>query len=238
MAKGLQAMELTMTPAFDERGSILDMEAGKRELLHEMKVTKGSRFNAAERLRRRDRRMITITAFASVYVIVLTIMPLFFHVGEAITGVLNAITICFSIIILASSLLQYSNNDPVRAEQHHRCALEINALRRELRATESTNYQILFESGKRYDEILQKYSLNHDPIDFIKYKLEHPHEYPDQGREKDRADTEELEGIWSFGKRVVIAMTTATIFAALISVAQSIVKNFPNLSSLLDRLSP
>src|SRR5450759_944028 len=90
-------------------------------LLQEMNITKGSRFNAAERLRRRDRKRTTITAFASVYVVILTIIPTLFHLSDALGNIINVIIIVFSIVILTSSLLQYSSGDPVRAEQHHRC---------------------------------------------------------------------------------------------------------------------
>jgi hypothetical protein len=155
-----------------------DVARARDELLSEMKVTKGCRFNASKRLERRDKRMITITAFASVYVILLTVLPLFFHVGEILGNAVTATVIVFSLIILASSLLQYSNNDPVRAEQHHRCGLEVNALRRALRATDNCSMTVIAEYSKRYDDIIQKYGLNHDDIDFDKYKIEHPLEYP------------------------------------------------------------
>jgi SMODS and SLOG-associating 2TM effector domain family 5 len=121
----------------------IDIEKERSLLLQEMKVTKGSRFNAAERLRRRDRSRTTITAFASVYVIILTIIPVTFHLPDTIVNIMNIIIIVFSIVVLTSSLLQYSSGDPVRAEQHHRCALEINALWRELRTGEPSTISII-----------------------------------------------------------------------------------------------
>ncbi len=42
-----------------------EIEKVRRDLVQEMKITKGCRFNASKRLERRDKRMITITAFAS-----------------------------------------------------------------------------------------------------------------------------------------------------------------------------
>jgi hypothetical protein len=174
--------------------------------------------------------MITITAFASVYVILLTVLPLFFHVSEFLTSSVNAATIVFSLIILASSLLQYSNNDPVRAEQHHRCALEVNALRRELRSAENCSSVMVAEFGKRFDEILQKYSINHDDIDFDKYKVEHPDEYP-----KGVTDSEKKE----VARKVERAQSwTAFVLAAMSTIAAAVASSaaYVPLMNFLSRL--
>ena len=148
-------------------------DKNKADLLEEMKSTCGARFNASKRLECRDKKAISISAIASVGVIIFTIISSSFHIGETISGLMNVTTIILSIIILVSSLLQYSNNDPVKAERHHRCALEINALRRELRASEPCSSNLLLEFGRRYDGILQRYNLNHDDVDYAKYKMDH-----------------------------------------------------------------
>ncbi|HYH39432.1 MAG TPA: SLATT domain-containing protein [Azospirillum sp.] len=205
----------------------MDLEEKRTNLLREMKITKGARFNAAERLGRRDRRMITITAFASVYVILLTILPMFVPMEGLFVNISNFITIIFSLIILAASLLQYSNNDPVRAEQHHRCGLEINALRRALRAAEPITKEIIFEHGQKYDEILQKYGINHDPADLLKYKAEHPDEFPtehvhvEQNERRDEARDNLLSRIIISMSAVVIGMG-ASVAVSLIAESNTV----------------
>lgn len=183
-----------------------------------MKATAGCRFNAAKRLEKRDRRMISLSAFTSVYVILLSVLPLFFEVGIVIAKILTAITIIFSLIILASSLLQYSNNDPVRAEQHHRCALEINALRRQLRSTEVCDMEVLNRYSGTYDGIIQKYGINHLDIDFYKYKLDHPDEYyvvtVDSKRISERKERLKSELV----ENLLVVMGAATGFAVLSSL--------------------
>ncbi len=200
-----------------------DIVKARDDLLSEMKVTKSCRFNASKRLERRDKRMITITAFASVYVILLTILPLFFHVGEALSNTVTATIILFSLVILASSLLQYSNNDPVRAEQHHRCGLEVNALRRAFRAVDNCSMAVIAEYSRRYDEIIQKYGLNHDDIDFDKYKIEHPLEYPAAataaGEKKDAAKRVSREQQWA--ELAVAFMSSLSAAIALAGLAAS-----------------
>jgi hypothetical protein len=213
-----------------------EIEEEKRQLLQEMKVTKGSRFNAAERLGRRDRLINQMTAFVSGCVIIVTLLPVYFQVGATATSVVSFATIAFSIFILAMSLLQYSNSDPVRAEQHHRCALEINGLRRELRSSKISTREELLLFTRRFDDILQKYSVNHETIDFDRYKQEHPDEYPDviTVRKSDKMDlsidTSVERLARSSGK--IAAVVTASIIASL--AGKAAYEALPYLSKIAD----
>lgn len=69
--------------------------------------------------------------------------------------------------MLVSSLLQYSSGDVVSAEQHHRAGLELSEIARELAIRlpiiEDTE---LLAMASRYSATLQKYSINHDDVDF------------------------------------------------------------------------
>jgi hypothetical protein len=140
-----------------------------------MNVTKGSRFNASKRLEGRDRRMALLIALASALVIALTFMSTAYRLPLAVVSDLNVVTMVASVLILAVSLIQYSNDDAVNAEQHHRCGLEINELRGQLQAEhESISEENLREFARRYARILDKYSVNHDVVDYDRYRLDHP----------------------------------------------------------------
>jgi hypothetical protein len=155
------------------------METARDKLLKSFKSTSGSRFNAAKRLENHDKRLTRLTAFASAYVIILTIFPYFFKLTTGIADLYNFVTVVFSIVILVSSLLQYSSNNIVNAEQHHRSALEINELQRQLLVLgDSPKPEELSEFTNRYNAILQKYSVNHDTVDYRQYLLERPEENP------------------------------------------------------------
>ena len=144
-----------------------------------LKVTAGCRFIAAKRLANHDKKLTRVTALASSYVIGLTILPYFMKLSMQIADLYNLVTVGLSIVILVSSLLQYSNGDVVNAEQHHRSALEINELRRLLMLkAETAKEKELEDFTDRYNPVLQKYSINHDDIDFQQYKLERPEMYP------------------------------------------------------------
>ena len=146
-----------------------------KDLLYRMEVTKGSRFNASKRLEGRERRMALLIALASALVIALTFMSTAYRLPPAVVSDLNVVTMVASVLILAVSLIQYSNNDAVNAEQHRRCGLEINELRGQLQSMqEPVSEDNLREFSRRYAHILDKYSVNHDLVDYDRYRLDHP----------------------------------------------------------------
>lgn len=148
------------------------------DLLHRMNVTKGARFNAARRLEGRDRKMALVVALASALVIALTFVPFAYQLPKVVIADLSVATMVASVLILAVSLVQYSNNDAVNAEQHHRCGLEINELRGELAAKgDGIDAEGLQRFTERYARILDRYSVNHEGVDFDRYRLEHPEKY-------------------------------------------------------------
>ncbi|GGE05227.1 hypothetical protein GCM10011529_09540 [Polymorphobacter glacialis] len=80
----------------------------------------------------------------------------------------------------------------------HRCALDINELRRE------GNALLLEQADKdapdfvrRYSSVLQKWSINHSESDFLKYKYEHRWEFEDL---RDLSDV----GLWTQKARLAV----------------------------------
>lgn len=154
------------------------MHEAIQDLLRSFKITAGSRFNAGKRLDAHDRRLTILTAFTSSYVIILTVAPYIMPLSKSVGDLLNFLTVALSIIILISSLIQYSSGNTVKAEQYHRSALEINELRRELKLKAVTISEVEFlDISKRYNHVLQKYSINHDDVDFQRYQLERPQDF-------------------------------------------------------------
>lgn len=150
-----------------------------QELLRSMKITAGSRFNACKRLESLDRRLTAFTAMSSAFVIGLTILPYFVSLPKEVSDYLNLATVVLSVVVLVSSLLQYSSSNTVKAEQYHRSALEINELRRELKFQEPTiSDEDFLKISREYSAVLQKYSINHEDIDFFRYQLERLEDFP------------------------------------------------------------
>lgn len=154
------------------------METPAEKLLKSLKSTAGANFIAAKRLENHDRRLTRLTAFASSYVIILTALPYFFKLPSTTATTYDLVTLVFAVVILISSLLQYSNNNIARAEQHHRSGLEVNELHRLLLVEgENPSKETLVDFTKRYSSILQKYSINHDELDYSKYQVDRPEEH-------------------------------------------------------------
>ncbi|TPK42628.1 MULTISPECIES: SLATT domain-containing protein [unclassified Mesorhizobium] len=187
----------------------------KDQLLKEMKRGKGSRFNASKRLEKRDQTRTNIVAYASVSVIVLTLLPVFFSTARWLESLIALLTVGMSLLILAFSLLQAQAQDPVKADQFHRCATEINELRRRLRAKPEVDSAELELFGRDYDAILRRYSINHDDVDYDRYRVEHPDEFPGSN-EKQQADAKRhVTNVDRLMSGIGAAVITATVASAL-----------------------
>lgn len=184
----------------------------REQLLKEMKRAKGCRFNASKRLERRDAKRTSIVAWASVSVIIITLLPVFLPVAEWFKSLVSLSTIAMSLAVLAFSLLQAQSNDPVKADQFHRCATEINELRRQIRHSEIDRDSLITYS-KDYDSILRRYSINHDEIDYENYIITHLDEFPDYKEENNKIKNlsknelllENLQKIIAFGVLGLVA---------------------------------
>lgn len=184
------------------------------KLLKDMKRTKGVRFNASKRLEETERKTTRNTAYASVAVVVITLLPIFFSMGQILENSIALLTVALSIFILASSLLQSSNSGQVKADQFQRCALEVNSLRRELGSAPETADIAGFAA--RYDEILRRYNINHDQVDYDQYRLEHPDEFPALAAEETKVARSNLSKEWrryDFVARAIATMTVAVLIA-------------------------
>ncbi|MCQ8240130.1 SLATT domain-containing protein [Rhizosaccharibacter radicis] len=165
----------------DNEDSALD--ADKRDLSWRMKTTAGSRFNSAERLQKRDKRINVLNAVASAAVIFLSVVPLTLKTNEWVTAAITLLTIFASIMILVTALVQYASEDAVKGAKLHSSGLEITALRRKISYGQISDRQEFMAIVDKYDSILAKYP-NHDSPDYERYRKEHPDEFdnkPERG---------------------------------------------------------
>lgn len=159
--------------------ALVDPETPRDELLKSTKRTKGVRFNASKRLEKSEKTKTSVIAYASASVIVLTILPAFFSLPSFVTSFLALATVGMSVVILAATLIQNSDAGMVKSDQFHRCALEVNALRRRILTDEGADSEQLAIYATQYNEIMQRFGLNHDPVDYEQYRQEHLDEFPE-----------------------------------------------------------
>jgi hypothetical protein len=147
------------------------------KLVDAMKETTRSRFKAHRRLQSLDRKLTWLTALASSYVVIITVSPCYLNYSATAIKQFDLLTVALSIIIIVTSLLQFASQNGVVAEQHHRCALEINEVRRDLEFAGS--HADVSPYTARYNAALQKYSVNHEDVDYNRVRLERRHEHPE-----------------------------------------------------------
>lgn len=153
-----------------------ELQTTEQKFVRGMKDTARSRFKAHRRLLRMEQKLTRITALSSSLVIALTVMPYIFQGPVQIANLINFVAICVSIIILIASLLQYSNQNSIMAEQHHRSALEINELIRIFELKQNPSEEDFNNLAKNYNFLLQKYSVNHEEEDYHQVVIERRHE--------------------------------------------------------------
>lgn len=200
-------------------GEMNTSESAREKLLKDMKRTKGVRFNASKRIEENERKTTRNTAYASVAVIVVTLLPVFFPMGQVLENAVALTTVALSIFILASSLLQSAHAGQVKADQFQRCALEVNSLRRELSAAPE-DVDLGAYSG-RYDEILRRYNINHDQVDYDQYRLEHPDEFPTLAPEETKNARSNIANEGKFSELAAKAIAVATLGMVLAAATSS-----------------
>ena len=192
------------------------MNETTKDLLRSLKATASSRFNASKRLSHVDSRLTALTAFTSAFIIALTILPKFIELPHGGQNWLELTTIALSIIILASSLLQNSSNFAVKSELFHRSALEIQQLKRELQFKSSNLSEAEFDSiSKKYNDILQIYSINHEDVDFYRHQVEYHKDYTLGWVEK----VSKRAQIWCAYMYPSVILATLTVFLVALTFA-------------------
>ncbi len=204
-------------------------EVAREKLLKDMKRTKGVRFNASKRVEESEVRATKNTAYASVAVIVVTLLPVFFSMTQFLENSIALLTVALSIFILASSLIRSSNSGLVKAEQFQRCALEVNSLRRELDS--SPKNANLPEFAAKYDEILKRYNINHEQSDYDQYRLEHPDEFPEYAQEELKTARDNLKQVNRITNSISISIVVATLIAAATAILSA-----PEVSDALGKI--
>lgn len=143
------------------------------ELYDRLWKVKSARFNAANRLRRTYLLSSYSTNLLSVYIIILSVFPVFdFIKNESYIKILGFVTVCVSIILLVFVLMESSMQYNLKSERFHDCGKKIDRLFKKFEFVkenkeidEDERYKQYYKIQKKYDEIIELHE-NHNPIDF------------------------------------------------------------------------
>ena len=152
-----------------------------KELDYKMWTTRGCRYNADRRLKKKSTLSLATISFLSIYVLVLSLIPFFslFNLSTNNREYISFFSVVLSIFILVLSLLEASKEYSIKAERLYSCANSINCLMGDLKLALSTiddNDRLEIEIKRIHDEyhrLINCYKENHESVDFEAFKLEH-----------------------------------------------------------------
>jgi hypothetical protein len=141
-------------------------------------VTKGARFNAHRRLTAKHHSFLAATAFMSVYVVFLQLIPIFLPADRVGVDehILSLVTAFLAIAILVLSLLEHGRSYQLRAERLHKCGMELNDLYDELENRKNSGAatpDVVDGISQRYHQALRSIPENHEPIDNLLFRAQH-----------------------------------------------------------------
>jgi hypothetical protein len=143
--------------------------------------TQGARFNAARRLRYRERlSTVSIALFSMVGIV----LPLIF-IGSPRSNRFAAVSVCLSLFVLVISLLDGANRYQIKAERLHQNAVALGELQGRLRSLLSDcpdggpSPDEVAKVRKEYESKVRECPENHEPIDdkFFRAQRRHSPEF-------------------------------------------------------------
>lgn len=150
------------------------------ELYDKIWKTKGARFNAYERLRRRQRRSFYATGFLSAYLIIINLLQPFGLINLPQDSlIISFISVSLSIMLLVFVIIENAAEYNLKGDNFHNCAKELGRVFNNLHSLieKKDDTQSKFDDlSSKYSDIIDKYD-NHSPIDYEVHKTKHPNDF-------------------------------------------------------------
>jgi SMODS and SLOG-associating 2TM effector domain family 5 len=146
------------------------------QLATAMYKTRGARFQAAIRLRIREKCGNGIIAYLSLYLVALSVTSVTFsgRFTDADGRFIGVLTTVVSLGVVIFALLEYASGLGIRSERLHANALQISALMRQLEAELVRDPHRLWEMeslSEKYERAISETYVNHAEKDFKKFLL-------------------------------------------------------------------
>lgn len=145
-------------------------------LLSRFKQTKGARFQASRRHKKRSRASIWSIVFLSLYVFSISVVLVIFseNLTQTEGKILNFFNILMSAFILALSAIEHGKRHDLRAEMFLKCAQGVSDLQDQVQidiATFNQTPEILKDRIDAYQRLITNFSDNHSNMDFQTYRI-------------------------------------------------------------------
>ena len=147
--------------------------------------TRGSRFNAYRRLKRRQQVSIFSISVLSVYGISIPVIQAVLDTTSCpkTNDLYTVISLTLSVFILVLSLLEGANNYAGKSEKMHTNAVKISSLYSELEVlmirdqNPSSLIEKVVDIQRRYSEIIEECPENHEPEDYLEFQIQHRNDF-------------------------------------------------------------
>jgi hypothetical protein len=144
------------------------------QLLAAMRTVKAARFNAAERLERKNTVSLFAMSMVSLYFVGLSVWQAVYAstLGEATNRLVTLVSIMSSIFTLVLALIEAMNDYRMKAHHMHACALAVNDLYHELQLMPRLDAGQVQEFRLRYNAAVRSCPFNHARVDYLMARAE------------------------------------------------------------------
>jgi hypothetical protein len=139
------------------------------QLARTMQIVKAARFNAAERLERKQLASQVALSVVALYFVGLSVWQALYapDLSERVNRLITLVSIVSSVFTLVLALIEAMNDYKIKAHHMQTCALEVNDLLQELRLADPRDVATVQEFRRRYNAIVRGCPFNHARIDYL-----------------------------------------------------------------------
>ena len=144
------------------------------QLLAAMRTVKAARFNAADRLERKNTVSLFAMSMVSLYFVGLSVWQAVYAstLDEATNRLVTLVSIMSSIFTLVLALIEAMNDYRMKAHHMHACALAVNDLYHELQLLRPLDVVQVQEFRLRYNAAVRSCPYNHARVDYLMARAE------------------------------------------------------------------
>jgi conflict system pore-forming effector with SLATT domain len=144
------------------------------QLLLAMRTVKAARFNAAERLERKNTISLFAMSMVSLYFVGLSVWQAVYAaaIDDAANRLITLVSIMSSVFTLVLALIESMNDYRMKAHHMHACALAVNDLYHEFKLMPAPDAGLIQEFRHRYNEAVRGCPYNHSRIDYLMARSE------------------------------------------------------------------
>jgi len=134
-----------------------------------MHTVKAARFNAAERLERKNLISVFALSIVSLYFVGLSVWQAVYaaSLSEPANRLITLVSIMSSICTLVLALIEAMNDYKIKAHHLHACALAVNDLLQELRLLQTNDAAVVQDFRRRYTAVVRGCPFNHARVDYL-----------------------------------------------------------------------